>query len=150
MLRSFALLLGVLTAGCYSLRPMAGAQPKPGEQIALEINDAGRAALGGSVGPAIKRIEGLLIGSEADEYLVSVRGIHFYDEGWRRWSGERVRIGTGHVSTMYRRQISAVRSVALGVAVGAGLVLISGPLNGFGLFGPDDGTGGGPVESARP
>jgi hypothetical protein len=129
---------------------MAGAQPQPGQQIALEINDAGRAALGGSMGPAIKRIEGLLVGTEADEYLVSVRGVHFFDEGWRRWSGERVRISSGYVSTSYRRQFSRTRSVALGAAVAASLVLMAGPLNGFGVFGPDNGDGNGPVDSARP
>lgn len=102
------------------------------------------------MGPAIKRIEGLLVGFEADEYLVSVRGVHFYDDGWRRWGGERVRISSGHVGTLYRRQISPARSVAFGVVLAAGLgILITGDLNGFGIFGPDGG-GNGPVDSARP
>ena len=48
--------------GCYSLQPTRGATPTVGETVAFDVNDSGRAALGGSMGPEIGQIEGVRLG----------------------------------------------------------------------------------------
>src|SRR6185503_9838794 len=48
---------GALSAGCYSLEPAAGITPKPGMEFAWDINDVGRVALGGAMGPEISQVE---------------------------------------------------------------------------------------------
>ena len=112
-----ALVLGsVLLTGCYSLRPVGSTSPQPGERVALEINDQGRVALGGMIGPSISRIEGTLIQQEPDAFLLSVRSIQYVHGGEQVWSGERVRVNQEHVASVFQRHLSKGRSVVFGVA----------------------------------
>jgi hypothetical protein len=39
--------------GCYTLQPTGGPVPEVGSRVAFDVNDAGRAALGGTMGPEI-------------------------------------------------------------------------------------------------
>lgn len=136
-----ALLVAVIPAGCYSLRPAVSALPNPGERVALDVTDAGRVTLGGTMGPEISRIDGLLIDSETDSFLLSVQSVRFLRGGYQSWSGERVRINREHVGTMYRRQLSRTRTAAFtAIAVGGFAVLVSRGVFGnmFGNEGKDD------------
>ena len=110
-----------LLAGCYTLQPARGTVPDVGMHMALDVNDAGRLALGGSMGPEISQIEGQLVSREAGEYLVAVSGIRMLRGGEQSWSGEKVRIKSEYVSSVYQRRFSMGRTLALG-AVGAGAV----------------------------
>src|SRR6187401_2195337 len=65
-----------LLAGCYTLQPSRGATPQPGKIIGLDINDAGRVALSGSMGPEIGQIEGRLVSRDSAEYVVGVTTLH--------------------------------------------------------------------------
>lgn len=153
-LRSLAMLsFGVLATGCYTLRPAGGIPPVVGERVALDVNDAGRVALGGSIGPEISRIEGLLVGTESDEYLVSVRSVKYLRGDEQRWSGERVGIRREHVGTVYNRRLSRARSITLGaVAFGGFLAFVaSRDMLGLSLGGNEPGDPKPPpVELVRP
>ena len=77
MARSSFAVAGVLTlgaslAGCYTLQPARGATPVVGEKVAFDVNDAGRVALGGSLGPEIAQIEGRVVGHDSGEYVLAV------------------------------------------------------------------------------
>jgi hypothetical protein len=110
----------VLAAGCYTLQPAATAPaPDPGAQVAFDVSDAGRLALGGSIGPAIARIEGRLVRRDGDENVVAVTGVNFLGGGAQVWSGEPVRLRPEHVATTYRRRLSKTRTIAV-AAVGLG------------------------------
>jgi hypothetical protein len=65
----------VCSNACYSLERISGSSPAPGTRIALEVNDAGRVALGGSMGPEIDRVEGRLIERNNGEYLLGVTSV---------------------------------------------------------------------------
>lgn len=108
-----------LLVGCYTLQPTGGATPEPGTNIALDINDAGRVALGGSMGPEIGQIEGRLLSADSTEFRVAVSAIHLLRGGEQSWSGEDVRIKREYVSFIQERKFSAGRTLALG-AVGVG------------------------------
>ena len=108
--------------GCYTLRPAMGTQPLLGSQIALDINDAGRAALGGSLGPEVSQIEGRLSQHDSSEYVVAVSMIHLLRGGEQVWSGEKVRVKAEHVSSVYERELSKSRSAVMG-ALGAGALV---------------------------
>jgi len=110
-----------LLSGCYTMQPARGTVPDVGTHMALDVNDAGRVALGGSMGPEISQIEGQLLGKDAEEYLVAVSGIKLLRGGEQSWSGEKVRIKSEYVASVYRRRFSVGRTLALG-AVGAGAV----------------------------
>lgn len=109
--------------GCYTLQPTRGAQPNVGEKIAFDVNDAGRVALGGSLGPEISQIEGRVLGSENGEYVLAVSNIRLLRGGEQVWTGEHVRIKPDYVGTTYERKLSRPRTVGA-AAVGVGLVAL--------------------------
>jgi len=139
--RTGLLALGaVLLGGCYSLRPLYGVEPQAGTRVAFDVNDAGRVALGGTVGPEIAQIQGRVVGREGEAYIVAVSAIKLLRGGEQVWTGEQVTLQPQHLGTAYERRVSVGRSVALGVATfgGFGLFLAGRALSVFGT-GDDDG-----------
>jgi hypothetical protein len=125
--------LSVFSVGCYTLQPTGGPVPQLGTTIGLDLNDAGRAALGGSMGPEIGQVEGRLIQKDTSQYLVAVTALHLLRGGDQVWHGETVQIKSGYVSSVYERKFSPVRSVALAAAgVGAVAIIATRGLIGLG------------------
>jgi hypothetical protein len=113
---------GVLSAGCYTLEPAGGVTPEVGTGVAFDINDAGRVALGGSMGPEIDQIQGRLLSKDGTDYVVGVTMVQLLKGGTQVWHGESVRISPSYVNTMYLRRFSAGKTIAIS-AVGVGAVL---------------------------
>lgn len=118
--RSVCALAAVLLTGCYTLEPVTGPTPVVGSEVAFDITDAGRVALGGSMGPEIEQIEGRLVERDSSEYVVAVSAVHLLRGGEQTWSGEPVHIKSQYVGTMYEKRFSKSRSVVLG-AIGVGI-----------------------------
>ena len=95
--------------------------PQPGVGIGLDISDAGRVALGGSMGPEIEQIEGRLIQFDNNEYVVGVTSLHLLRGGEQVWHGEQVHVKKEYVTSVYERRFSTARSAAL-AAAGIGAV----------------------------
>ena len=112
---------GLSLVGCYTLQPTRGVAPGIGEKIAFDVNDIGRAALGGSMGPEIGQIEGRLLQRDTAQYVVAVSAVRLIRGGEQTWSGEPVRIKPDYVTTTYSRHFAKGRTIAL-TAVGAGAV----------------------------
>lgn len=110
------------TSGCYTLQLAPGADIPNGTQVALDITDAGRVALGGSIGPEIAQIEGRLQSKENNEYTIAVSSVHLLRGGEQVWKGERINVRTDFVARAYERRLSPGRTVVAG-SVGAGVVL---------------------------
>jgi hypothetical protein len=107
---------------CYTLLPTPGnTMPSPGTQIAMDLNDAGRTALGGLIGPSIGQIEGRLVGSEGTEYEVAVTTVRLLRGGEQVWNGERVKVKREYITQVYEKQFSKGRTVVAS-AVGIGVV----------------------------
>src|SRR5258705_7249995 len=104
--------LGATLAGCYTLAPVRGVVPEPGMRVAFDLSDAGRVALGPSMGAEIMQIEGRLIERTSDDYLVAVSAVRTLRGGEQVWTGERVHLKPGYVSTMYERKFSTGRTIA--------------------------------------
>jgi hypothetical protein len=102
--------------------------------VSLIINDVGRVSLGGSMGPAIERVDGRLVGQENGEYRVSVTSVKVVGGGEQIWSGENVLIKSDYVSGFYERRLSKGRTVALSamVALGVTAFVLSRDLLGLG------------------
>src|SRR5438045_8403952 len=96
----------VLLAGCYTLEPAKGPSPELGTRIAVDINDVGRVALGGSMGTEISQVEGRLISNTNDEYLLAVDAVRFLRGNEQVWTGEPVRIKKDYTSNSYERRSS--------------------------------------------
>jgi len=125
-------LAGMLT-GCYTLQPVSGTSLQVGTKVAFDLNDAGRVNMGVVVGPEIGRIDGLLIGRENGEYVLSVSGVRFLRGGEQVWTGERVGLKAEYLGTMYERRFSKGRTAALGAAVIGGLAAVVATRDLFGL-----------------
>lgn len=127
-----------LATGCYSMVPVASDAPLLGSVVALTINDAGRVALGGSMGPEIDHVEGRLVSLDSSGYQVAVTTVHLLRGGVQNWSGERVAIRTEHVRSVQERHFSRTRTaIVAGVAVASLAALMRGNLIGAGGRDPD-------------
>ena len=127
MKQSFvACTFGLTVAGCYTLQPISGLDPLVGSQVAFDVNDAGRVALGGSMGPEISQIEGRLVQRDTDQYVVAVSAVHLLRGGEQPWTGESVRIKSAYVGTSYQRRFSPGRTAALSAVGVAALALLAG------------------------
>jgi hypothetical protein len=102
-----------LLSSCYSLQPSTVATPAPGTRLAFAINDVGRVALGGSMGPELLRVEGNLQSKDDDAYVVSVSGVQLLNGGFQTWAGETVRIHSSYVSAVYEKKFSKGRTALL-------------------------------------
>jgi hypothetical protein len=131
--------IGLLTTSCYSLQP-AAAVPVPGTRVALAINDVGRVALGGSMGPELLRVEGSLQSKDGDDYFVNVSGVELLQGGFQSWAGETVRINSSYVSAVYEKKFSKGKTLLASAVVVAGVALLAGgkSIPGF-PTGEDDG-----------
>jgi len=96
--------------------------PAPGTRLAFAINDVGRVALGGSMGPELRRVEGNLQTKDGDDYVVNVAGVELMQGGFQTWAGETVRINSKYVSAVYEKKFSPGKT---GLAVGGVVVAVS-------------------------
>jgi hypothetical protein len=128
-------MLALVVTGCYTLQPLTtSAAPESGSKIALYLNDAGRIALGSSVGPEIERLEGRLLEQDSEAYSIAVMHVYTLRGGVQIWSGEQVRVGKDQVRSISERRLSKARTVALGAAgVGSVTYVLSRGLLGFGI-----------------
>ena len=102
----------VLASACYDVQPMVSATPAPGTRLALSINDTGRVALGGTMGPEIRRVEGNLLNRDNNEYVLAVTGVNLLNGDFQKWDGETVRIQSSMVNGLYERRFSKGRTIA--------------------------------------
>ena len=107
------------------MEPVGGTAPQPGTELAWDINDAGRVALGGTMGPEIAQVEGRLVQKDNTEYLVAVSTVHLLRGGDQVWRGEQVRIKQEYVTSMYEKRFSKTRSIAAGAITVAVVALVA-------------------------
>lgn len=140
--------MGVMGTGCYTMQPTHGEIPAPGSDVAFDVNDIGRVALGGAMGPEIAQIEGRLVSKEGGDYLVAVTAIHLLRGGEQAWTGEQVRLKPEYVGSSYEKQFSKGRTITVSALALAGFVfLATRKLVGSGSEEP--GTPGTPGSSIR-
>lgn len=131
----------LLNVGCYTYQPFVQGGPQPGQRVALELTDQGRAALGDQLGPGVLSVEGTLQGMQSDQYVVGVSRVTTISTGTANWGGERVRIPVSDVARSQLRTLSRGRTVLLVGAVVAGLTafILTRSLSGGGFL-PSDTT----------
>jgi len=102
--------------GCYTVQPIAGQNTALGSTLSININDAGRASLGGQMGPAINEIEGRLLDKDSAGYVLAVSQVRLFGGGEQVWSGERVRIKTEFVNTVSEKKFSKSKTALISAA----------------------------------
>lgn len=117
-----AFLMG-MTSGCYVYTPIA-APPEPGDRVAIELNDRGRAGLGESIGSAASKIEGMVQTEPDTAYVLSVVSVQYLNGQANKWSGERLTVSRDFVRDVRERQFSKSRSWLTAAAVSIGVVAL--------------------------
>lgn len=127
------LLVQVIGTGCYSFVPVVHTGIPAGTQVSLRITDAGRIALGGSMGPEIGAVDGRLVQHTATEYTLAVSGVRFLRGGEQRWNGERMSLRNDHVADVREQRLSKTRTGLLaGLAISAVVYAATRGLSGSG------------------
>ena len=146
--------LGCLLTGCYTMQPVMGVEPQVGTRVAFDLNDAGRLALGGTIGPEIGQIEGQIIEKDSTGYLLAVTTTRFLRGGEQVWSGEHVRVKPEYLGPAYERKFSMGRSLGMGlIGAGFGAFMLTRGILGFGNGNdptPCDTACGGTLRFGRP
>ena len=112
---------------CYTLQPATGpVTPRLESVIAVDINDAGRAAMGGVMVPEIAQIEGRLTRMDANEYELAITAVRLMRGGEQVWRGELVRVKKDYVTRVYEKHFSVARTVMAGVAGASVIAYVAG------------------------
>lgn len=130
---------GAALGGCYSLQPVSAASPELGTVVAYDVNDAGRAALGQSVGPEIRQLEGRLVQRSDAEILLAVTAVRTFRGGEQVWKGERVTLKPEYVGNTYEKRFSTGRTIVASALTIAAFVALAtqGIIPGLGGDSPD-------------
>jgi hypothetical protein len=106
--------------GCFSLQPVDRLAPKVGADVAVDLNDAGRAALAPKLGPEVAQVHGSLLRRDGDEDVLAVTSTEFVHGGVRPWSGDTLHVRADYATRYYENRVSTTRSlIAGGVIAGA-------------------------------
>ena len=123
---------------CHKYVPVETSTPPVGEVIAFQISDQGRVALYDRLGPGVAVIEGRIVGTEDNNYLISVNRIEQLNGTSSRWSGEVMRLDRALVAQARRRELSKTRTLVFagGITAAVGVLIASRGL--ATIFGQDD------------
>jgi len=123
--RKVALVLSPLAMGCFSLQPVDRLAPTVGAEVALDLNDSGRAALAQKLGPEVAQVHGHLLRRDGDEDLIAVTSTEFVHGGVRPWPGDTVRVRSDYTSRYYENRVSTSRSLIAGGTIAATVAILT-------------------------
>lgn len=110
--------------GCHAYLAPQEPVPASGRAIAIELNDRGRAMVGGQLGESVLQVQGQLIGSTDSAVTMSVARTVLMQGSSVVWSGERVVIPREGVRGYRVREFSRGRTVMLALGVIAGVAAL--------------------------
>ena len=119
MRRVFVGLTTFLSMGCYTVEPLLTA-PSPGQELVVQLTDAGSAQLAQYLGPGVSVINGRYSTTTADTLSLSVTSTETRTGDVHFWAGEPVEISKSVIATVNEKKLSALRSVLVAGAVIAG------------------------------
>ena len=107
----------MVASACYKSVPLDTSTPPVGETVSFIISDQGRIGLGDRLGPGIARIEGRMVGTEGEQYVINVFRTAEIGGTTSVWAGEEMRLNRNFVSRLEARQLNKTRTwLAAGVA----------------------------------
>lgn len=120
--------------GCYTVEPLVTAS-RPGQELVVQISDAGSTQLAQYLGPGVSVINGRFINTVGDTLKVAVSSTEMRTGDVHFWQGEEISITKNLVATLSEKKLSPVRSIlAAGAAIAAAALVKVG-------FGGSSGSG---------
>jgi hypothetical protein len=127
-----------MVPACYKSVPLETSTPPIGETVSFIISDRGRVSLGERMGPGLARIDGRMMGTEGDQYVIDVFRTAQIGGGTSLWAGETMRLDRAFVDRLEGRQLSRKRTLLVATAATAVVVTFIATRGLTGLFGGDD------------
>jgi len=123
MRRAVVGVITFVTMGCYTATPLL-TTPSPGQEVVVQVTDAGSTQLAQYVGPRVSVLNGHFAGATGDSLALSVTSTETRTGDIRFWTGEPVTIPNSMVATVSAKTISPWRSaLAVGAIVVAALTI---------------------------
>jgi hypothetical protein len=120
------------------MQPVDRAAPAIGAEVAVDLNDAGRTALGSKLGPQVAQVHGHLLRRDGDGDLLALTSAEFLRGGSQTWAGETVHVRSDYASQYYENRVSTSRSLVVGgLVVGALAIMTAEALKTPASQGPD-------------
>lgn len=110
--------------GCHAYLAPQEPVPASGRSVSIELNDRGRAMVGGQLGESVRHVQGQLIGSTDSEVTVSVARTVSTQGSSVVWTGERVVIPREGVRGYRVREFSRGRTVLLSLGLVVGVLAL--------------------------
>lgn len=139
------LLLLPSVVGCYQYVPITASAPVAGTEVSLGVNDQGRVALAGQIGPGARRLRGRLTQATDSLFVISLTSVEYVGAPVpARWAGEAISLSRDYVSDIGERRLSRSRSwLTAGVVAALAAAVSTIAIVGFGSDGGSDRPGGG-------
>ena len=112
----------LLLQGCYESLPLQRGTPSAAQRVELVLNDRGRAAVADKLGAAVDKIEGTVVGEDANSYTMSVFHVSTLSGPGSTWTGQQVAIAKDGTTGFQVRRLNKSRTALLAGGVVVGLV----------------------------
>jgi hypothetical protein len=112
----------LLSAACYTYRPLTAPSPPAGTRVDVELTDEGRRSLASQVGPETEHVEGTVVRADATALDLAVSATENVRGEPTDWNGEQVQVSRQYIEQIHQRRLSVGGTGILGGAVAAGLI----------------------------
>jgi hypothetical protein len=128
---------------CHTYLPAQEPVPVSGKEVAVVLNDRGRALVGERLGESVMQIEGRLVSSTDSIVTLNVTRTVMLQGSSAIWTGESVSIPREGVRSFRLREFSRGRTAMLSVALVAGIAVLGALITLVGGGNGRPGEGGG-------
>jgi hypothetical protein len=125
----------LLTAGCYTYRPLSAPVPAAGTRVQATLTGEGAESLASRVGPNVKAVSGDVVRADSAGLTLAVDAVENRWGDRDGWQGEPVHIPSRFVRRLQERHLAVGGTGLLGGAVAAGLFALTRAFGGGDLEG---------------
>jgi hypothetical protein len=128
----------LLTAGCYTYRPLSAPVPAAGTHVQVTLTGEGADSIANRVGPNVRTVLGDVVRADSAGLTLAVQAVENRRGDRDGWQGERLDIPLRFVGRLQERRLAVGGTGLLGGAVAAGLFALTRAFGG----GTIEGTAG--------
>jgi hypothetical protein len=135
----------LLTAGCYTYRPLSAPVPAAGTSVQATLTGEGADSLASRVGPNVQAVLGDVVLADSAGLTLAVKAVENRRGDRDGWQGEPVHIPSRFVRRLQERRLAIGGTGLLGGAVAVGLIALTRAFGGGTLEGVP-GAAGAPAQ----
>lgn len=122
--RPVAVVLLLALGACHSLVPLERA-PVVDDEARVRLTELGAATMAPILGPGVTGVRGRIVSADSALMRLSVVAVTDRDGIENTWLGEQVTVPRQHIAGYDKRELSPVRSAAVGAGILAGMYMLA-------------------------